>query len=313
MIPISREIAIEIKRNISFLFITVTDIETEHFLKYLQPLDNEKEINVAYLNKQSYTIGKFGLYPIVHVQSSMGSISRDASLNTTKDAISFWEPEAIIMVGIAFGKSKEKQNIGDVLISDSIMPYEPARIGSNQVVQRGNIVPSGVILLNRFRNFRGWQYKLPNDGYADKFIGKILSGEKLIDNDEFKCYLFTQFPEAIGGEMEGAGLYSAAAHENINEWIIIKGICDWADGNKSENKAQNQSIAVEAAVNLCYSVFSVPYIFEDIMLTKIQDSSTPSDSQITTNLHGNNNGILHSGSGHIYLSKDDLFGGKKDE
>lgn len=313
MIPISREKANEIKNKISFLFITATEVETDNFLKYLKPLDNEEDCHVAYLNNQSYIIGKFGVYPVVHVQTSMGSISRDASLNTTKDAISFWEPKAIIMVGIAFGKSKKKQNIGDVLISDSVIPYEPVRIGSGQVVQRGNVVPSGAVLLNRFRNIRDWNFKLSTDSFASRIIGKVLSGEKLIDNAEFKESLFAQFPEAIGGEMEGAGLYSAASHDNINEWIIVKGICDWADGNKGKNKEQNQSIAAESAVNLCYSLFSVSHIFDDLILTDGQDIKKQSTSNISTNIHGNNSGIIHSGSGNILIEKGDIFNGQKDK
>ena len=39
-------------------------------------------------------------------------------------------------------------------------------------------------------------------------------------------------PEAIGGEMEGAWkLYVACAYEKV-DWLLVKAICDWADGQK---------------------------------------------------------------------------------
>lgn len=298
MVVISRGKTDEIKERISFLFMTATDIETNTLLKFLTPIDGEDDIMTAYIDSQTYTIGKFGLYNITHVQTAMGSILRDASLNTTNDAILLWKPKSIIMVGIAFGNLNKQQNVGDVIISDSVVPYEPAKIGEDSIIQRGNIVPSGSILLNRFRNLRDWKFILPDNSNAKKHIGKILSGEKLIDNKEFVNRLFESFPEAIGGEMEGAGLYSAASHNNINEWIIIKGICDLADGNKSINKTKKQELAAESAVSICHFLFSIPFILDDIVFENKTDEKKI-DLEITTSIYGNNNGIIHSGNGDI--------------
>jgi nucleoside phosphorylase len=44
-------------------------------------------------------------------------------------------------------------------------------------------------------------------------------------------------PEAIGGDMEGAGLYAAAGVAKV-DWILVKAICDWADGNKNDDAQQ---------------------------------------------------------------------------
>jgi len=40
----------------------------------------------------------------------------------------------------------------------------------------------------------------------------MLSGEKLVDNLQFRQELEQKEPEALGGEMEGHGLYVAARH-----------------------------------------------------------------------------------------------------
>ena len=53
-------------------------------------------------------------------------------------------------------------------------------------------------------------------------------------------------PEARGGEMEAAGLYTAASERNI-DWIVVKGICDWADGEKQVDKRKRQLIAATNA------------------------------------------------------------------
>ena len=59
--------------------------------------------------------------------------------------------------------------------------------------------------------------------------GLLLSGEKLVNDPDFLDELLDLEPEAIGGEMEAAGVYSAAQHE-LTHWIVVKAICDWGMG-----------------------------------------------------------------------------------
>lgn len=42
-------------------------------------------------------------------------------------------------------------------------------------------------------------------------------------------------PEAPGGEMEGTGLYSAAQRKKV-DWLLVKAVCDWADGKKERTR-----------------------------------------------------------------------------
>lgn len=74
-----------------------------------------------------------------------------------------------------------------------------------------------------------------------------MSGEKLIDNVHFRDGLLEDEPEALGGEMEAAGLF-AAAHEEKLDWLIVKAVCDYADGNKSKDKKRRQKIAAGSAM-----------------------------------------------------------------
>ncbi|GAB4200683.1 MAG: hypothetical protein OHK0022_22000 [Roseiflexaceae bacterium] len=67
-----------------------------------------------------------------------------------------------------------------------------------------------------------------------------------MDNLAFRNQLLAIEPEAIGGEMEGAGLY-LAAHDAQVPWMLVKAICDWADGNKGEDKAARQALAAQNA------------------------------------------------------------------
>ena len=146
------------------------------------------------------------------------------------------------MVGIAFGKNSDKQNLGDVLVASQIVSYEQQRVGESDTVHRGTISQTGPVLLNRFRQALDWTFEGIDGQDVTFYVGPLLSGEKLVDQSDFKNKLFDAFPQAIGGEMEGAGLYAAATRFGV-EWIVVKAICDWADGSKSDD-AQPLAAAV---------------------------------------------------------------------
>ena len=75
--------------------------------------------------------------------------------------------------------------------------------------------------------------------------GVILTGGKLLDNIDYREQLLKLEPEAIGGEMEGAGLY-VSSHDKKVDWIVVKAICDWADGDKKKNKKARQQKAAKS-------------------------------------------------------------------
>ena len=164
------------------------------------------------------------------------------------------------MVGIAFGRSPQRQSLGDVLVASQIASYEPQRMGEGTPVQRGFIVETGPTLLNRFRQALDWEYALDGGLRARMHVGPLLSGEKLVASESFKQELFAAFPQAIGGEMEGAGLYAVASRTGT-EWIVVKGICDWADGSKSDDA---QEMAASSAVSLVHHVLLDPSAFESL-------------------------------------------------
>lgn len=258
------------------LLITATDIETKILHHMMHPLQGKKFLVKTYNGNQTYYIGIFGKYPAVSVQCEIGSIGRSSSIITVNDSIGSWFPKAIVMPGIAFGIDSKKQNIGDVLISEAIIPYDNKRVGSNDVIFRSPIPLSGQILLNRFRNCKKFYNVLENGENAKIQICHILSGETLIDNLEFRDKIIREFPNAKGGEMEGAGVFTAASSAKL-ECIIVKGICDFADGNKSENKHEFQKIAAASSVKLCLEVFSSEHAFNDLGLKIYKTSNAEND------------------------------------
>ena len=264
------------RSKFNLLIVTATKIEKEILHAHLQPLPGLDQILQIHSSKYTYYLGIFGIYYTIHVAcNEMGSAGRNSSILTTSHAITTWSPTVVLMVGIAFGIDREKQKIGDVLVSESVQAYEAQRIGETNTVFRGKQGPASSLLLDRFKSVNDWDFKFEDGKTPEIISGPILSGEKLIDNAEFKADLMKIYPEAKGGEMEGAGLY-AACDQTQADWILVKGICDFADGNKGKDKEKNQKMAMEGAVALCELVFSKNFAFKDVSLI-IQDDVLKTD------------------------------------
>jgi nucleoside phosphorylase len=227
------------------LLVTVTKIETEAVLELFPDYRPLHHADQTY-----YDLGLVqGARVFLVQQSTMGTGSPGGSLLTIFKGIHTLAPRTVIMVGIAFGFDETRQVLGDVLVSDQIQTYEQQRVGSGEqkelvILARGARPAVSPRLLSRFKSgAQSWQA-------ARVFFGLILSGEKLIDHEGYRNQLRQFAPEALGGEMEGTGLHVAAeAHTLAHkvEWILVKAICDWADGNKELNKDRNQQQAARNA------------------------------------------------------------------
>jgi nucleoside phosphorylase len=241
--------------------VVATEVERQAVLKRMLPPKGRRTVVQVFDESNTFFLGRLGLTEIVLCMSSMGSTSRDASLAVTSETIDRWKLSGVIMVGIAFGKDAAMQRIGQVLISDQVVPYEPQRIGVIESNDRGVTHSAGRILINRFRNVLGWSFADPSGNPCGYQIGPLLSGEKLVDNPEFKGRLFERYPNSIGGEMEGCGV-AAAAERRRCEWIVVKAICDWGDGTKSKH---HQAFAAAASVHLVEHVLNQSGALDDLV------------------------------------------------
>jgi nucleoside phosphorylase len=259
-----KEIDLIKEHDTILLIVTATDLETEILHSKLKTIPGEEKLLVAHHEERTYYKGVFGEYTCIHVQcDTMGSIGVTSSIITVREAIRLTKPKATVMIGIAFGIDNEEQKIGDVLVANSIIPYDFKKISPEKSTVRAHAVPTSTLLINKFKNARGWEHHL-DSGKASKIIAPVFSGEELINSIVRRNELKAFNEQAKGGEMEGAGLYAAANGQT--EWILVKGICDFADGNKDLNKDKNQEIAMFSATSLCLEVFSSFEAFRSIGL-----------------------------------------------
>lgn len=239
------------------LLITVTDIETTAVLEEAKRVTGRESSRTFGKIKTYLDLAEIGGARVFLVRSEMGSDTPGGSTLTTIRAISEVRPTSVIMVGIAFGVNPEKQPIGQVLVSQQLQCYGSQRIGTDKdnsalLTPRGDKVTASVMLLDRLKAAKlCWG----GGGLDDVEHCLLLSGPNLVDNIDYREQLVKLFPEAKGGEMEGAGLYAAAMEEKV-DWIIVKAVCDWADGNKHEDKAARQEKAARRAASFVFHALS---------------------------------------------------------
>lgn len=219
--------------EIDFVIVVAVGIELRAVLQVLQPLNNKSTICVFDSNHRTFYLGIIGDYKCAVVMCSMGTAGRDGSILTATEALQTFQPKAgVVMPGIAFGRDEHKQTLGDVVVGSVIINYENVRKGSTHDINRAYKVEPSQKFINHLKQIealRSWSGK----NEAKLVIKPMLSGEKLVDDPDFKAELFNAHPEASAGEMEGYGIYSAAQNFGV-EWIVIKGICDWGDGQKTK-------------------------------------------------------------------------------
>ncbi|MBY0431358.1 MAG: hypothetical protein K2Q10_09180, partial [Rhodospirillales bacterium] len=205
-----------------------------------------------------------GAYPVNHLGVHNGMeirhlVSKQGRLDAgmaAAEAIQRLNPCAVIAVGIGFGIDSAKQHIGDVLVSECLCDYETGRVNKDGgFTPRGGRPQAADRLLRRIRDLHHKRGERPD--WPRLHIGMLMCGDKLIDHRPSRDMLLKIAPEAIGGEMEGSGIEMACRESKV-DWIVIKGISDWADGGKNNatkdadqrRAADNAALVVKAMLDM---------------------------------------------------------------
>lgn len=232
------------------LLVVATDTEHEAVLAAARER-NMGPFDPRYIGDHTYfALGSLGGCDLLLVKCDAGTGGPAGSLVTLTDAMRDVAPDSVIMVGIAFGTKPDKHKMCDVLVSKQVTSYELQRVeedasGAIRFIPRGDRASAPPRIYDRFwSGSRDWKE-------AGVHFGLILSGDKLVDSRTFKEHLLSIESEAIGGEMEAAGVYAASLKAHI-DWIIVKAIVDWGE-NKDK---KHQQAAAKNAAGLVFHVIA---------------------------------------------------------
>ena len=241
----------DLVQDIKVLLMTATEIELRGIMGYLKPKDGKDNIVETFVNGEKVYIGKYGKCPVIVGMSAPGKARQDllvACLVTTK-LMNIVKPRYVIAVGICYGMDESKTSSGDVIVSNLICDFTSLRVENKkdakdgytlQMQHRKAIPPVGATLLQVF--FPPIKYIHTQGGKeVEVRCGPIITRPDLVDDPIYKEYLKHLWPNALGGEREGAAIMAAAERvpsEHRVEVIVIKAICDWGDGKKSKGNGK---------------------------------------------------------------------------
>jgi nucleoside phosphorylase len=183
------------------------------------------------------------------VQVEPGTVGPGSAAIAAAALVSQLEPDFLILTGICFGLRPDRHDFGDVLVSTQLRAIDLRKVaepldapalpkartaaeaaakiagtepppGEPVEIIRGDFVTPSPMLLGRFRAAARQVEEF------DVHFGPMLSANTLVSSRRLRDELHRKHPDAIGGEMEGAGVYAAAAHAKV-DWIVVKAICDW--------------------------------------------------------------------------------------
>ena len=256
-----------LRKKTQILLVTANKFENDAVLSFLKPIKGDALLKyqynwkIGFIKKQAmYIFGKFGaVNAAVHLMVKQGS-SAAQDVVIVASACFGNSLDAIFAVGVACGV-EGKSDLLDVLVSNSITCYNLSRYGTTkdgkpEIINRSIAnLQTDPSIIGRFSTPPHWPpedistsivlnrlSKLPK-----MHMGQILSGDYLIDNKDHKKQLLKNFAiEAIGIEMEGAGLYhDKAQHACDCKIMIVKAVCDFGDGEK--DKSYQPTAAILAA------------------------------------------------------------------
>ncbi|BBH68361.1 hypothetical protein ACTI_50460 [Actinoplanes sp. OR16] len=216
------------------LLMTVTDTERDAVLRTVPALTGRSFTGAV----TTYDLGTIGATTLRLVQCPRQGSS--AAQHTATEAIRQWRPDLVIMVGYCYGLredwTREPQQLGDVIVATSIYDLDPRIEHEDRTEYIGPRPTTMSAIVSRFQAASTDWHR------AAVRFGPLLSAQTLIDSSERRDALKREFSRALGGEMEGHGLYAAAAEANV-PWILVKAVSDWGVDRRQHHRP------AEAAAN----------------------------------------------------------------
>ncbi|MBO4210180.1 5'-methylthioadenosine/S-adenosylhomocysteine nucleosidase family protein [Micromonospora echinofusca] len=187
---------------------------------------------------------------ILLAQCEQGAVGSASATPVAADLIQEIRPDYLILVGICFGLKRPPQKLGDVLVSHQLRLLDHRRISDDPAgdgfteLQRGPSPEATSMLLAACRSAA-----LLDWSGAPVHFGPMLTASALVDSTVYRERLISAHRDAIGGEMEAGGIYSVAARSRV-DWIVIKGICDFAAGKNNRYHRRAARNAAEFLVHM---------------------------------------------------------------
>jgi nucleoside phosphorylase/tetratricopeptide (TPR) repeat protein len=189
----------------------------------------------------------------------MGQGDPNAAL-ITEQAISFFDPQVLVFVGVAGGI--KDVTYGDLVVATKVYNYHSGKAAA-EFQTRAEIGLSGHRILERARaeaRKPDWLNRLapPPAPQPHVYLGAIAAGEQVVVSTRSESYKLIRqhYSDALAVEMESFGVLKAAhAHSNL-EALVVRGISDLIKGKAKADREGWQARASRHAAAFAFQVLA---------------------------------------------------------
>ena len=269
---IDSELMSRLRMEIKLILHTCNDNEQRAVLKTLSPLSLKGFENQSFVvwDPQGHAhIGKFAEQVVAVLFTDQAENARGGLQHALKN---YEKAQAIIGVGIGYGKDRKSFHFADVMVSKHIENAASIKIEHSEdipmkVYQRGARQPVNMELLSHFRNhklmwegtFKVTQSEEEQTGRSSQVhIGTIVSGPILLKSKPLKEELMALMDKTVGGEMEGWVLLGMIEEmrrmKRQISVIVVKGVADYGDIGKDDGWQLTAAMAAIDFVRHCIEI-----------------------------------------------------------
>jgi nucleoside phosphorylase len=213
--------------------------------------------------------------PYSVVLGCIGQAGNSSAAAAAQAILDRFHPSVLLLMGIAAGV-RGKVLIGDVVLSERVVAYEPAALvrtaDGHSVQPRPEIERVPHAILQDIVNYRhdrkriealfrsmGGQFPKAPEGKEEEYrrhiasgiavqLATIASGEKLLrDPSKLRDIRRDVHGKVAVGEMEAAGIVEASRRANV-PWLVVRGISDFGDELKDDSFHEFASLAAAAVL-----------------------------------------------------------------
>lgn len=211
------------------------------------------------VDSRGYWIGEIGSHRFAHM--SLNGAGNVNAAHETRVAVDTWSPAYVILTGIAASVGRRNDvELGDVLVAEQMIDYEPGRDAPEGLQPRWELYRPDWHLLALARSIEDveWIPLLRQPRPVSRrtaptvHFGPVASGEKVHAGGSGIDRLRHAWPTAVGLEMEAIGVALASYRTKSRPRLLVaKAVCDFADEAKDDAW---QPYAAEAAAQFVAAI-----------------------------------------------------------
>ena len=171
-----------------------------------------------------------------------------AAITTTK-ALCIWKPSAVVMTGICAGV-RGSVNLGDLVVATQCFEHSSGQLKDGNLIPLQNRVAIQPWLLDFLMSLTdspamleqiqaGYTQALPDGFKTNIHYGAMACGPQVIKDKSYVDLIKGRENSLVGLDMESYGVALAASmcssHAHTIIPLVVKGVCDFADSDKSDN------------------------------------------------------------------------------